>query len=361
MSEEPDMEVRRAIAEQAALWMLTVQSETLSPKQRAELAAWLRESPLHIAEMLRVCKLHRHMAGYKGWRRMAPVDWDQSSKILHFQPRRSGHKGMPLIRTRGTRPWRNTWRVAVGMAVLGAIGLTILTNLHRTEFATEPGERRELTLPDGSLAELAPNTDIVLRFRQHERLIELERGEATFHVTKNPNRPFLVRAAQTRILAVGTVFNVERDARAVSVAVIEGRVAVSQQPAARLLSFAPEPSVRTLSLGVDEQVSITLAGVTLPVHKVEHAGAGSAQSAELTFEDQTVAEIARRFNLHNRIHIDILDSQLGARRITGVFRADDPHSFVDFIRATTEVQVIEPDATHITLSLTMDRNGATSR
>lgn len=350
------MEVRRAIAEQAALWMLTVQSETLSPKQRGELAAWLRESPLHIAEMLRVCKLHRHMAGYKGWRRMAPVDWTQSSKILHFQPRRS-----PLIRRRGTRPWRNTWRVAVGMAVLGAIGLPILAKLQRTEFATQPGERRELTLPDGSLAELAPNTDIVLRFRQRERLIELERGEATFHVTKNPNRPFMVRAAQTRIVAVGTVFNVERDARAVSVAVIEGRVAVSQQPTARLLSFAPEPTVRTLSLGVDEQVSITLAGVTLPVHKVEHAGAGGAQSAELAFEDQTVAEIARRFNLHNRIHIEILDPQLGARRITGVFRADDPHSFVDFIRATTEVQVTEPDATHITLSLTMDRNGTTSR
>lgn len=356
------MEVRRAIAEQAALWMLTVQSETLTPKQRAELAAWLRESPLHIAEMLRVCKLHRHMAGYKGWRRMAPVHWAQSSTILHFQPRGSSRVGTPLIRTRGARPRQYAWRFAIGLAtVLGAIGIPLLTNLDRTEFKTQPGERRELTLPDGSLAELAPNTDIVLRFSQRERLIELKRGDATFHVTKNPNRPFMVQAAQTQILAVGTVFNVERDTQAVSVAVVEGRVAVSQQPVTHLLGLTPETPVILLSLGADEQVSITLAGVPLPVHKLDHAGTASPDLGELTFEDQTVAEIARRFNLHNRIHIEILDPQLGTRRITGVFRADDPHSFVDFIRATTDVQISEPDATHITLSLTMDRNGATSR
>jgi hypothetical protein len=34
----------------------------------------------------------------------------------------------------------------------------------------------------------------------------LDHGDAQFRVTKNPNRPFIVQAAQTRVRAVGTVF-----------------------------------------------------------------------------------------------------------------------------------------------------------
>jgi transmembrane sensor len=351
MKDGPDIAARQAVAEQAALWMLSLQSGKLSPAQRAEFVGWLRESPLHIAEMLRICKLHRHLADYKGWGDMVPLDRAQSARIFHLQARRAGPVGVSTGGRRSAGRLRAALLVAAGMVTLGALGLQILGRLNRSEYRTELGERRELTLPDGSLAQLAPNTDIVVRFAQRERLIEVERGEATFHVAKIPARPFIVRAALTRVLAVGTVFDVERSAQAVSVAVVEGRVAVSQQPAAHLLDLAPKPAVTMLSLGADERVSITLAGVASPVLRLERTGAARFKPGELAFENETVAEVARRFNLHNSVHIDILDSQLGARRVSGVFRDDDPQSFVDFIRVTAEARVAQPDPTHITVSL----------
>jgi transmembrane sensor len=241
--------------------------------------------------------------------------------------------------------------VAAGIVGICAFGTRILEHLDRSEFTTERGERRELTLADGSLAQLAPNTDIVVRFQQRERLIELQHGEATFHVARNPNRPFIVRAGLTHVLAVGTVFNVERGAQDVSVEVVEGRVAVSQQPAPHFLDLAAAPPVTLVSLGADERVSVTLAGVVSPVRRLEHAGPAASPDGELAFENETIAEVARRFNHRNSIYIDITSPQLGDRRVSGVFRADDPQSFVDFIRATSGAQVAHPDPTHVTLSL----------
>ena len=361
MKDEPGIDARRAVAEQAALWMLSLQSGTLSPAQRAEFAAWLRESPLHIAEMLRICKLHRCLVSSKHWRRMAPVDVTRSSNILHIQPRLASSAGV----TRGGRlsavRGRGAWLVAASVAALCVIGFQLHARLDRREFRTEPGERRELTLPDGSLAKLAPNSDMVVKFRQRERLIELEHGEATFYVARNPNRPFVVQAAMTRILAVGTVFNVERGAQSVSVAVVEGRVAVSQEPAPHLLKSTPMPAVPTLNLGADERVSIDLAGVASPVRRLKSGVPAGSEPGELTFDNETLAEVAHRFNQSNRVQIDILNSSLGGRRVSGVFRADDPQSFVDFIRATAGARATWSDTNHITLSLPADGRGDVSR
>ena len=117
-----------------------------------------------------------------------------------------------------------------------------------------------MTLADGSVVDLAPESELVVRYRSRERLIALNHGEALFHVAKNPGRPFIVQAALTSVRAVGTVFNVERGDQGVSVTVVEGRVAVSQQMAPHAAHSTAESAASALSLGADEQVSISPAG-----------------------------------------------------------------------------------------------------
>jgi len=163
-----------------------------------------------------------------------------------------------------------------------------------------------------------------------------------FHVAKSPGRPFVVQAALTRVRAVGTVFNVESGDRGVSVTVVEGRVAVSQQPVSHAGATA-------LSLGADEQVSISPSGRATPVRKVQSEAEVGWASGQLVFENETVAEIARRFNLYNRTQIQVLDTELAAQRISGMFRASDPGSFVAFVRLVTGARVSQRDVEHITL------------
>ena len=45
MTSDAQIQSRRRIADQAALWLLTLQSEVLSEAQRVEFVDWLRASP----------------------------------------------------------------------------------------------------------------------------------------------------------------------------------------------------------------------------------------------------------------------------------------------------------------------------
>ena len=71
---------------------------------------------------------------------------------------------------------------------------------------------------------------------------------------------------------------------------------------------------------------------------------------QLEFDSQAVADVAQRFNAFNRVQIVIRDSQLAARRVTGVFRIADPESFVTFIEATTPGIVVSRNGDVITIA-----------
>jgi transmembrane sensor len=333
------------IAEQAAWWLLTLQSEQLSATQRADFIDWLRESPLHIAEMLRVCRLQRDLSGFRGWNLIEPMVGTQAAAVIELA-------GTPMVSARGVRSPARRMAVpllAAGVAALCLLGVMLFTRFNQIVLRTQLGERREMTLTDGSVVDLAPDTEVVVRYRSRERLITLARGEALFHVAKNANRPFVVQAALTNVRAVGTVFNVERDLRGVSITVVEGRVSVSQQSASRAAGSAAESCATALCLGADEQVSISPAGKATAVRRVQSEAETGWATGRLMFDNETIAAIASRFNLYNRTQIQILDTDLAARRISGVFRASDPESFVAFVQSVAGAQIAQRDSNHITL------------
>jgi transmembrane sensor len=355
VTSDAQIESRRRIADQAALWLLTLQSEVLAEAQRVELVDWLRASPLHISELLWACQVQRNLAGWKGWQHIAPLDAARPDKVVTLLER--------LQVGRPRRSWiqraRGAMLLATGVAAVCLLGALTFMGLGPTVLTTQLGERREMSLADGSVVDLAPGSELVVRYRSHERLVALNHGEALFHVAKIPSRPFIVLAALTRVRAVGTVFNVERGDRGVSVTVVEGRVAVSQQPITHTPNSAAESTATALSLGADEQVSISPAGRATPVRKVQSEAEVGWASGQLVFENETVAEIARRFNLYNRTQIQVVDTDLGAQRISGMFRASDPASFVAFVRLVTGAKVAARDSTHITLGSLQQNSGGT--
>jgi transmembrane sensor len=94
-------------------------------------------------------------------------------------------------------------------------------------YSSNIGERKNIQLPDGSVAVLNSNSSIKFAgdFNQNERSIILI-GEAFFRVAKNPSKPFIVHSGAFSVTAAGTSFyvharNKEKDYK---VDLLEGKV-----------------------------------------------------------------------------------------------------------------------------------------
>ena len=72
-------------------------------------------------------------------------------------------------------------------------------------YDTAVGERRAISLEDGSTIELNTNSRVRVRLARGERRLWLEKGQAMFAVAPDKARPFLVTAGDTTVRALGTV------------------------------------------------------------------------------------------------------------------------------------------------------------
>lgn len=342
MTATPSEQELRGVDEQASAWLLTLQTEELTSKERAAFVDWLRASPLHIARMLRICQLQRDLSNFRGWDELSRHPDGPSAVIMHFPTAAAPSPGRAP-----RRQLRVAGLIAAGIAALSMVALMMIGRQGDPEFRTQIGERREITLSDGSVLELAPHSDLVVRYRERERLIVLNAGEALFRVTKDVHRPFVVQAESTRVRAVGTVFDVESGARGISVTVVEGRVAVSQQPVSGLREPSSDQAPPVLSLGARQQVSVSRDGVVSNVRNIIGATKPGNAPNQIVFENETIGEVARQFNLRNQLQVEVQDPALLRRRVSGIFDADEPQSFVAFIAATAGAQVTQADPLHV--------------
>lgn len=330
---------RRAATEQAAAWLVALRGGRLSAGERGEFVDWLRESPVHIAEMLRVSQIDQALGGFSRWGEI-PTAERTVDNVVRLLPE-AQHP--PPRRTRLAMVSR---AIAAGLAiVVVATGGWLALKEKSTVVRTQLAERREMTLADGSVVNVAPLSELRIRFTSDRRSIELLEGHVLFDVAKDPRRPFVVEAGEATVRAVGTSFDVERAPQGVRVTVIEGRVSVVRRDTeSGGDAVAPSGASAQVLLAANEEVVVPARGAAPAVREVNGAAQAAWATGTLVFEDETVAEVVRRFNLHNRAQIQILDPRLGGRRISGTFKASDPESFVDFIRATSDEQAHDHSA-----------------
>ena len=212
--------------EEAAAWLLRLESGNATRTERQAFVEWLRESPLHVAEMLRATNVHDALATFARW---ADVDVRDESPEPVVVP--LGNRVTSESPDKAAPPSRKHLRwPAVAAACLIAAGIgggALWTRLGDSVITTERGERRAVTLSDGSVLHIDPDTELRIQFAKTSREIRLNRGRVVFKVARNPVRPFLVKAESAIVRAVGTSFGVERRMPGVRVTVLEGKVAVS--------------------------------------------------------------------------------------------------------------------------------------
>jgi transmembrane sensor len=318
------------ISEQAGLWDARMRSPHCTDDDRARFIAWRDADPAHRAEFERLQAMF---------------------EALSYGSTRADVRGLREIVVENVSRRR---RRVVGAAVacLGVCIVAIATHawrlqlpwLERTQsYVTRIGERSTVTLSDGSVVDLNAGSKLEVRFSEQRRAVQLLQGQALFHVTKDPLRPFVVQAANREIVAVGTAFDVRLSRTAVQVTLLEGKVTVDRKD---LTDHKPDP------LSPGERLTAQLAGATpAQIRSVNVAQVTGWREGRVFIEDLSLADAVAEMNRHSLKQIVIDDPTLAAERVNGMFRAGDQDAFVAMLKNYYPLEVSWHDDSQVVLRL----------
>ncbi len=363
----------KRLREQAARLLVEVRTEPGDASRRA-LAEWLTTSPDHVAAYLEVARISGALAAaaeQAGWSvdelvsaaSAAPATtvplYPKAAEADSATSRELAPPAVPRARVR----WI-AFAAAVGILAIGSlVSWVVSMNTDDMRYVTAIGEQRVFTLDDGSTVHLNTRSELVVRFDQHLRRIDLVQGEAYFVVARDSERPFRVHGGDTVFSALGTRFNVRVWEDRAQVTVVEGRVAVlaESQGRADLMSAndgarpVPLPSsagpvaaaVETVQLTAGEQASIV--GAAIEQNESANLEQVTAwTSRRLVFDSEPLSSVLEEFNRYSRDMVRVEDPALGALEISGTFDPGDIESLLESLQAIRRIEVVrETEETRI--------------
>ncbi len=318
------------VEQQAADWIVRLSDPALSPAERASLRAerddWLAaaaERRRAYEDLDRSWRLLREAALAAGT--LARPGSPQAPERRAADPRVADPRvADPRVAGRRARPRR------LVAAVAAAALLCLLAGLLRfyggdpllaleADFRVRPGETREVTLADGSHVTLGSGAAIAVEIDELRRRVRLLAGEAAFAVEDDTRgRPFVVAAGPLEAEALGTRFQVSREAEASRVTVIEHLVRVVRDTG-EVGSTAEEPVL----LGPGERLTLdTRTGVEL-LEPVVLARETAWLEGRLVFDREPLSAVVAELNRYRAGEILIADPALAGREVSGVFRLSD--------------------------------------
>jgi transmembrane sensor len=406
--------VDRLILDEASEWFVDFRVGDVDATARELFDEWLRRSPEHIRAYMEIAKMYVELPALKV---ASKVDVDALIEYAH-----SGENVVPFDNTDSVRPHgpalmaaetnhpepqakragrqphpRRRFLVAVATALLLTVAGTVWWQSARYPlYATDIGERRSITLADGSTVDLNARSKLRIEFTKDERRVELLGGQALFQVAKDKNRPFIVASGDATVRAVGTQFDVYRKAGGTTVTVLEGRVAVysaahtetnaavseeppsaaarptpgsshasahasGQSPITPLISSRPasgplpslpaapaglaDPSTSsaTIFLSAGEQVTVTPAQVLPAPTRADIAATTAWMQRRLIFDGSRLSDVVQEFNRYNRRQLVIERGELSDFHVSGVYSSTDPASLIRFLREQPGMKITEVD------------------
>ena len=304
----------------AAAWRVRLAENDL--EGGPELAAWLDEDPRNAV----------------AWRRVQE-DWSlfgehaNSPEILELRSAALAH-----AHEAGQDRWVRSRRFAISHRLGIAAGILIVALgglyawIQRPDvYTTDAGERRVVTLADGSQVELDSRSEVRVQYSTHARELTLTKGQARFDVTHDVERPFSVSADGHKVIATGTSFNVDLFGPSLLVTLLEGRVVVASTPTLSPLTKVDIPQAR-ITLDVGEQVVFSPKAPP-SVARVNLGQATAWENGEVVSENDSLTTVVARINRYAPHPILIGDTETGELRISGVFHTGDIEGFVSTIVA----------------------------
>jgi transmembrane sensor len=324
------------LEEEAAAWVWRLDNEDVSPGVRADFERWLRRDPRH----------RQAFADLGGvWASLDELtEAKRDEKVATFMA-----EERRLYATRGSKPHRTRlrrwvpWAVAASLAVMVGSMSWYQRGNESQALATAVGQQRSATLADGTVVQLNTNTIVETHFTRAKRIIRLEKGEASFKVAHDAQRPFYVYAGGAVVRAVGTEFNVRlRDIRDVEVIVTEGKVEVTSDvgTAAKTVAAASGPTVpATRELAAGQRFETAAPS---PVTRITPENASNTlawHEGAIVFDGEPLVQAIAELNRYTDTRLVVADVSIHDLRVGGRFRTGDVDGFLQALTNAFPVTV----------------------
>lgn len=293
-------------AEQAIAWMVRLRSGRADACQQTLFEQWLGQDPANADAW---AQLQRGLGGHYDVVRRAPG----TMRDTLLQPelgRRDLLRGLAGLGLLGGGLW---------LAARSDSGQALMADLR-----TGTGERRSLSLDDGSRLSLNADSAVDVDFSAGRRLLHLRRGALVVQVAPDPARPFVVRSGQGDIRALGTRFLVEQQADSTRVVVLEHAVR------------ATLPGGATLDIAQGQ-------AALLHAQHIEPLPTGQAYRADwiegrLSVLDEPLATVVEALRPY-RSGLIRISPQVRGLRVQGVFPLDDSERTLAALAETLPIRV----------------------
>lgn len=241
---------------------------------------------------------------------------------------------------------------------LGSVSLndkiaSIPSDSHSLEFIeheTVPGQRKRITLSDGSIITLSHASSIRYpkHFEEHQRVLTLQ-GQAFFEVASDSLRPFIVHTDQLSIEVLGTSFDVQsyegEDYQDVTVATGKVRVAETEALGDQEWHITPAQKVR-----------YHVQHAEVEILEVDLEESLSWMQGRLAIRDRSLGEIARHIERWYGVKVEIQNRLLSQRKFSLVLENEPLERVLrmlaiaggfEFTLTETTMDEIEKGAHHV--------------
>lgn len=307
------------VASDASAWLARLQRAEVTESDGVEFEAWLAASPAHGA----------------AYRRALAVWHEFETNADEVLAQLTADAARPALR----RPTSRRWLMAAGGSAIAA-GLAVavlpgvLSEPAVQTYATGKGEKRKITLADGSTVDLNAESRLTVSFTRGERRVALGEGQAIFDVTHDAQRPFTVAASDRIVRVVGTQFDVRNRQGYLTVTVAQGKVQV--RPA------ATSASRHAFMLKPGQRLAVDRAGVE-KLNNVDPQEAMGWRAGRLVYRGEPLANVVAELNRQFVEPIEISDPELAKMPITGVIVLDEQPAVMARLSVMLPVRSIPSD------------------
>jgi transmembrane sensor len=278
------------IRAQAAAWLARLRADDRDAGDERAFRAWLAASPAHAAAFEAVDRLWSEVGSFRDLR--GPVQ-------------------------------RPPPRVASRRALLAGVGLLAVTggsalfwkSAQAKVYETDVGEQKHVALDDGSQLFLDAQTRISVAFSETVRAVDLQYGRANFRVVPDPERPFIVEAAEHKIVATRCSFDVRCEDGKVQVTLIHGEAQVTPKS-------APDSRGERLRAGERLVASVDTEKRDRPDMTRQLAW----QTGYESFENANLADAVDEMNRYSTARLEV-DPSVAHLKVSGIYRVGDNSAF----------------------------------
>jgi transmembrane sensor len=303
---------------EAAAWLARLHADDRDGADDAAFRDWLAASPAHAAAFEAVDRMWSDVGGVG----------DLRDRLRHRAP-------MPPAPALGRRA------LLAGVGLLAVTGGSALfwRSASATVYETDVGEQKHVALDDGSQLFLDARTRISVSFSETARTVDMQYGRANFRVVPDPGRPFIVEAAEHKIVATRCNFDVRCEDGQVQVVLIHGEADVKPASASNGGGERLQAGERLVASNDVEKRD-----------KPDMTHVLAWQTGYEVFDKEDLAQAVEEMNRYSTAKLAV-DPGVAGLKVSGVYRVGDNSAFAHALAKLLPIAVRQSGDT---LMLTAD-------